>query len=263
MVQLSAYLNLLFDTGTFPERVDRVAELGYPGIEVYGFDQDLAEIAERRDDHGLDWVYLSGSRPDFTDPQNTEAALENIRESLELAEEYDIQNLNVKSGQTKANLTLEDQRASVINILEQAGPLAADAGTTLVLEPLNTPVDHPGHFTATAAEGAEIVRAVDEFAGEQAGFAPAQLRLCVGSLEPLLADHDAEDVFRLLHVVTTRINHTGGMGHYHLPVDREHDAVSLLEPLFDALLEVRTRRGVVEQRWHFRDRDASSPWLPV
>lgn len=118
-------------------------------------------------------------------------------------------------------------------------------------------------FDELTALGSEIVGAVDEFDGDQGGVAPSQLRLCVGSLEPLLADYDAENVFRLLHVVTTRINRTGGMGHYHLPVDREHEAVRLLEPLFDALLEVRARRGDVEQRWHFRDRDASSSWLPV
>ncbi|WP_255194124.1 DUF7504 family protein [Natronobeatus ordinarius] len=118
-------------------------------------------------------------------------------------------------------------------------------------------------FDELTALGSEIVGAVDEFDGDQGGVAPAQLRLCVGSLEPLLTDHDAENVFRLLHVVTTRINRTNGMGHYHLPVDRKHEAVRLLEPLFDAVLEVRTWGGGIEQRWHFRDRNASSSWLPV
>lgn len=161
MVALSAYLNLLFDDGSFPDRVDRVADLGYEGVEVFGFDQDLAGVADRVAANDLEWVYLSGGRPDFTDPLNYEDALESIRASVEVAAEYDIQNLNVKSGQTQPNVTHDDQRAAVVRVLEEGGDIAAEQDVTLVLEPLNRHVNHPGHFTATAAEGAEILREVD------------------------------------------------------------------------------------------------------
>lgn len=161
MFELSAYLNLLFDSGSFPDRVDRVADVGYGGFEVFGFDQDFDAIAAKRDEHDLEWVYLSGGQPDFTDPENTDAALESIEESIELAEEYDIHNLNVKSGAEQDALDRETQRESVIEILREAAPMAEDAGVTLVLEPLNTRVDHPGHFTTTMGAGADIVRAVD------------------------------------------------------------------------------------------------------
>ncbi|MFB6295573.1 MAG: TIM barrel protein [Halobacteriales archaeon] len=161
MVRLSGYLNLLFEEGSFPERVDRVAEAGLEGIEAYGFDLDHEAIAERAAEHDLEWVYLSGGRPDFTDSDNHEAAIESIEDSLALAAEHGIHNLNVKSGDTQEGLDAEAQRESVVAVLEDAAPLTEEAGVRLVLEPLNTRVDHPGHFTTTAAEGAEIVRAVD------------------------------------------------------------------------------------------------------
>jgi hydroxypyruvate isomerase len=161
MFGLSAYLNLLFDEGSLPERVERVAAAGYDGFEVYGFDQDLEAVAEARDEHGLEWVYLSGGRPDFTDPAAHDAAVESIEASLALAQEYDIHSLNVKSGAVQEGVDAETQRESVISVLREAAPVAEDAGVTLVLEPLNTRVDHPEQFTTTAGEGAEIVRAVD------------------------------------------------------------------------------------------------------
>jgi hypothetical protein len=43
--------------------------------------------------------------------------------------------------------------------------------------------------------------------------------------------------------------------------------VRLLEPLFDAVVEVRrTEDGDeerLEQRWHLRDRDAESGWIEI
>jgi hydroxypyruvate isomerase len=161
MIQLTGYLNLLFEDTSFPERVDQVADAGLDGIEAYGFDLDHQAIGRRCEKRDLDWVYLSGVRPDFTDPDNHDAALESIEESLELATTHDIQNLNVKAGSIQEDIDEDSQRDGVIEILSEAAPMAEEAGVTLVLEPLNTRVDHPGHFTTTAAEGAEIVRAVD------------------------------------------------------------------------------------------------------
>ena len=161
MVRLSAYLNLLFEDESFPDGVDRAASLGYDGIEVFGFDVDFEEIADRIEANDQEWVYLSGGRPDFTDPRNYEAALESIQESVEIAAEYGISNLNVKSGDIQPHVTHDDQRAAVVRVLEAGGDIAAEADVTLVLEPLNRYVNHPGHFTATAAEGAEILRRVD------------------------------------------------------------------------------------------------------
>jgi hydroxypyruvate isomerase len=159
--ELSAYLNLLFESGPFPDRVERVAATGYGGVEVYGFDRDLAAIAEAVDAHDLEWVYLSGPRPDLTDPAARDAALESVRESIALAETHGVQHLNVKAGTTRDGLDRATQRESVVEVLRAAAPVAAEAGVTLVLEPLNSRVDHPEAFLTTASEGADVVRAVD------------------------------------------------------------------------------------------------------
>ena len=112
-----------------------------------------------------------------------------------------------------------------------------------------------------SALGTEIIASVDEFEEDVDEFDPAELRVCVDSVTPLLEDHPPENVFRLLHMVTSRIKQASGMGHFHLGVGRDSDAVHLLEPLFDAVVEVREEGGSVEHCWHLRDQEVSSGWI--
>ncbi|MCU4925091.1 hypothetical protein OB905_03695 [Halobacteria archaeon AArc-dxtr1] len=111
--------------------------------------------------------------------------------------------------------------------------------------------------------GAEIVTAVDGFDEQAGGVSAGQLRVCIDGLEAATAAHDVEGLFRLLHAVTSRVKHAAGMGHVHIDVDSDDELVSLFEPLFDATVDVRASETGYEQRWHLRDEDASSGWIPV
>lgn len=128
-------------------------------------------------------------------------------------------------------------------------PVEADDSQSIVSSDLLSPL------------GVAVADAVASLQAEANGFEPAQLRLCVDSIAPLLVNHDPKSVFRLLHVLTTRVKQVQGMGQYHLPVDRDHDAARLLEPLFDAVVEVRSQDDRTEQRWHLRDQGTSSEWI--
>ncbi|PSP79685.1 hypothetical protein BRC81_04070 [Halobacteriales archaeon QS_1_68_20] len=109
----------------------------------------------------------------------------------------------------------------------------------------------------------EVVDAVDDLAETAGDPVPAELRVCFDSLLPLFADHDDEQVFRALNLVTTRVRHLNGMGHYHLPADPDERTVRLLEPLFDAVTELRYRDGRPEQNWRLVASDVESGWLPI
>ena len=130
---------------------------------------------------------------------------------------------------------------------------------------------HPGIPTTEVAEkdlgalATEIVGAIDELAAAAATGEPepAELRLCFDSLVPLFAEHDQEEVFRMLNLVTTRMRQFRGMGHYHLPTDPDERTVRLLEPLFDAVIELRVRDGRPEHNWRLVSRDVESGWLPL
>ncbi|WP_323676764.1 hypothetical protein [Halorubellus sp. PRR65] len=113
-----------------------------------------------------------------------------------------------------------------------------------------------------ASLGAEIIDAVAAYDAEF-DLEPAELRLCFDSVTPLLRDHKSENVFRLLHMVTSRVREVDGMGHFHLPLERDSDYVHLLEPLFDAIVEVRDAEDGLEQRWDLQDRGTDTGWIPL
>lgn len=94
------------------------------------------------------------------------------------------------------------------------------------------------------------------------GLDPAELRVCLDSLGPLVCQNDDRDLFRFLHAVTRDVRRVSGMGHYHLSVPHDDDAVAKFSPLFDAVVEVRTRTDH-EQRWHLQDPEFTTDWLAL
>jgi hypothetical protein len=96
-----------------------------------------------------------------------------------------------------------------------------------------------------------------------AGFEPAEFRVCLDALGPLFSEHDPETVFRLVHIVTARVREVNGMGHFHLRLAPDDDHVKLLEPLFDAVVEVRADGDGAEHRWRLLDRNVDSEWIEL
>ncbi|MFB6266024.1 MAG: hypothetical protein ABEI31_00065 [Halodesulfurarchaeum sp.] len=108
-----------------------------------------------------------------------------------------------------------------------------------------------------------ILQTIDEFERLAGSLEPAELRVSVDSLTPILDAHDEEDVFRMVHLLNHLVRKKSGMIHYHLPVERESATVRMFAPLFDAVVELRMQDGALQQRWHLQDSDISSEWLPV
>lgn len=111
--------------------------------------------------------------------------------------------------------------------------------------------------------GRALSRAIVEFEATSGGLSPAELRLCFDSLTPLLSECEPETAFRFLHLLTRRVRAVDGMGHYHLTTDRNTRTVALLEPLFDAVIELCLQDGTLHQRWYLRDRGLTTGWLQL
>lgn len=111
--------------------------------------------------------------------------------------------------------------------------------------------------------GGTIESSIAEFDREAHGLDPAEFRLCFDSLRPLFLAHDEEQVFAFLHVVTEHVKDVQGMAHYHLPLNREAETVKTIEPLFDAVVEVRIQDSYPQQRWHLREEGVTTDWLSL
>jgi hypothetical protein len=134
-----------------------------------------------------------------------------------------------------------------------SGETAADGR-----DPLATVVD--GSITEL---GMEVAKVIEQFDGIASELDPAELRVAFDCLPVLLTQYRRETVFRFVHVLTNNVRAVGGMGHFWLPQERSAEVVRVLEPLFDATVELRLDGSQPKQRWHFRDADLSSEWLAL
>jgi hypothetical protein len=135
---------------------------------------------------------------------------------------------------------------------------ATRSAATAVSEPS---VAQRVHDLSTLGENvAEAIRTADRRTG---GLVPAQFRLCIDSLEPLVDVHSERSVFRFLHATTNEVRAARGMGHYHLPLPPTDDAIRTVEPLFDAVVEVRDDSDGAQQRWRLIDSQADTEWLSL
>ena len=110
--------------------------------------------------------------------------------------------------------------------------------------------------------GIAISSAIEYFDTDASGLEPAELRVGLDSLLPLLEEYDRETVFTFLHLTTGRVTAVDGMCHCHLPVERDATVAAVLSPLFDVVLEVRERPGGYEERWVLQNADRRSHWIP-
>lgn len=122
----------------------------------------------------------------------------------------------------------------------------------------------PTRRVVTLDELGEATRSAIESIESAAGdLSPAELRVCFDSLRPIIEEYSEERVFRFLHALTGDVRSVRGMGHFHLPVAFDDPTVRTIAPLFDAVVEVRTQGEESHQRWHLRDEDVSTDWLPL
>lgn len=91
-------------------------------------------------------------------------------------------------------------------------------------------------------------------------FEPSELRVCVDDGAELVATNGEEPVFRFCHALSGHLRDHRGMGHVHVSAPYDSETVARVEPLFDAVIEVREGP---RQRWHLRDADISTDWLSL
>jgi hypothetical protein len=174
-------------------------------------------------------------------------------------------------------VTSEPNQPSAIRRLRETGPLSSEyarlvtrgesarsaAGTAN--RPLDqvTPRTHviDGSITDLGTTIADVIEEFDLFAG---GLDAAEFRMAFDCLPTLLSAYGRETAFRFLHVTIAQARAVSGLVHFRLPRELDAEVVNLFRPLFDATVELRLDGDDgLDQRWHFRDRDLTSDWLPL
>jgi hydroxypyruvate isomerase len=132
--------------------------IGYEAVELIG-----EEHFERARDLGLT-IAAHGGHPHldrgWNDLANHPQLQADLESNLALAQKHQIPNLIVFSGNRRAGLSEQEGQDNTALGLAQAAKAAEDAGVTLLLELLNSKVDHPGYQCDRTGWGVEVCRRV-------------------------------------------------------------------------------------------------------
>lgn len=159
-LRFSVCIETLFTNKPFEQRLEYVADLGFPAFEFWtrqGKDMNitLALKAALR----LEVAAFGASSASMVDPAQRQQFLGDVTRAASLAVDLACANLIVASGPAMPGVPREEQRWHLVDVLKEAAETAADADVVLVLEPLNQR-DHPGTFLSSSDEGFAIVREV-------------------------------------------------------------------------------------------------------
>ena len=169
-MELGLCLEMALTGLPFEDRISKAADIGFRNVEMWFIDlsyhgtpEDLARIAARNNVRISNTVIGS---PDgsvgggLTNPANREQWLERTKMTLAFNRAAGIPATIVCTGDEVPGVTDEAMMDSVVEGLKRTAELAEEADVTLLLEPLNTKVDHPGYWLSSSDRGGEICRAV-------------------------------------------------------------------------------------------------------
>lgn len=173
-MRLSACICMLFrEEKDFVRRIALVKEAGLLAFEFWGWSGvDLEGVAAAKQASGLE---LAAICVDSTDPAMKQAWPKGIlvnpemravfvaatRESLGVARRLGCPCLIATVGNEQPGLSPWQMHDSIVAGLKAVAAEAEETGVTVVLEPLNTLVNHKGYYLWSSREGFDIIRAVD------------------------------------------------------------------------------------------------------
>jgi hydroxypyruvate isomerase len=170
-MKLSLCLEMLFTDRPFIERLATAWRIGYRAIEFWDWrDKDLPALADEAAQLGLTVAAMSGNRQHaLIDPEATANLIEEMNQVFAAAEGLNCSRIMMLSdvlsddgsAAPRPPRPAEEKIESMVKNLRALSGPAETASVTLLLEPLNTALDHRGCFLNTSALGVEIVRRVN------------------------------------------------------------------------------------------------------
>lgn len=158
-VKMSVCIDMILTEIPFLQRMETVKRLGYPAFEFWEWkNKDVDAILRKKTELGLEIGTMMGTGWKHMNSEDSRKTfVSDIQASLAAAKRLGVKTLIVTTGFEDKKLSRAEQHTNYVAALKAAAPLAEQAQVTLVLEPLNTKVDHAGYYLQTAREGFEIL----------------------------------------------------------------------------------------------------------
>jgi len=159
-MRFSVVIPCFFNSIPFAEAIARIAALGFDAAEMWGWQHlDLDAARNVCQEHGVELVSMCTADFRLTEPERRTSFLSSLEASVKSASRLGVERMITQVGQD-TGAPREAQHESIAAGLRASIPILESTGTTLMIEALNTYVDHKGYYLWSSAEAFEIVRAV-------------------------------------------------------------------------------------------------------
>lgn len=153
---------LYMDKGDFTDAMEKVKAAGYDAIEFWSWwDKDLDAIDKKREELGLQVAAFCTRFINPGDPQLQQAYLAGLRESIEAAKRLECGTLIAQAGwefdSFRKEITRKQHRECLIDTMQKAAAIAEEEDMAIVIEPLNTLVNHPGYHLSTSEDSFRLI----------------------------------------------------------------------------------------------------------
>ncbi|MBK5292094.1 MAG: TIM barrel protein [Acidobacteriia bacterium] len=158
--------------GSFEEKMEIASKAGVQSVELVGEHKPwsgadierikkLARSLHLRMDTISSTPNWKGMPISMVDPAQRDNLLQEVQTNIDFARKLEIPMLLLMSGDVIPGKTYQEQWASLSEGCKRCGDLAAKAEVTLIVEPLNTKVNHKGYFLDSCVAGLKLIKEVD------------------------------------------------------------------------------------------------------
>jgi hydroxypyruvate isomerase len=163
--KLSVMLWTVFRELPFEERLEKVAEAGYNGVELVNefdkwSDDDFRRMNAKKRELRLTFDSTAGVSAGAADPGTKDLFQKDVNKLLGIAQKLECASIILLSGDRVGDVPREVQHNVCADNLKWAGDLAAKQGVTVFLETID-PEENPHVYLSSISEAAEIVREVN------------------------------------------------------------------------------------------------------
>ena len=157
-MKFSVCTDALFPRLAAHEAVWKVKEAGGNAIEFWGWEQkNLPQLRHALEESGVTLAAMCTKFTSLVDESQHSAYIKGLEESIERALFLGCRKLITQVGNDTGG-PREQQHNALLRGLAQCVPILEKSGVTLLVEPLNTKIDHKGYYLSSSQEGFALIR---------------------------------------------------------------------------------------------------------
>ncbi|SCP98528.1 hydroxypyruvate isomerase family protein [Anaerobium acetethylicum] len=153
---------VFMNKGSFADAMKKVKEAGYQAIEFWTWwDKDIEEIQRLQKELGLEVATFCTKFVNPGDKEFQEEYLQGLKESIVVMKKLNCSTLIAQAGwefdSFSKEITKKQHRETFLDTMRKAAEMAEKEKITLVIEPLNLLVNHPGYHLSTSEDAFDVI----------------------------------------------------------------------------------------------------------